>query len=729
MARKKSSAASPPGTVGLTTDMGARARFERRRAWFNLEWTVQEANRYQMSLDEDYYDSLQWTDDEAREVRRRGQNPVVYNECKPTCDWLIGTERRMRRDFKVLSRKNKSKEATADADVKTQLLKYLDDVNRRPFQRSEAFDDMVKAGLGWVEIGINNDPEEEPIYFKRESWRHMLHDSISNSRDPKEWRYLFRFREVDLDVAQAYFPQKAAELERASNDALDGGSDEGWGGIFPTMGLIGRNNMPAKYIQYGADPFLSNPRKRVLLIECWNYEPTQEKVGTGAGATQRTKMKMHVSVMTKLDTILEAPSPYDHNRFPFIPLWCYRRKRDGLPYGIIRPVRGPQDDLNKRMSKALFDASSNQLQIEKSAVDKKTMDLDEIRDEINSADGIAVFADGALSGNRVRQHERKSDANAQLAIAELNRQSIRGVSGVSMEQRGANSNVIAAKGIIAKQEQGSLLTAEPFDNMLLGHQLEGEITISLIEQFYTEEKTFSVTGERFKLDYITINQRTPDGRVLNDVTQFKANFVIGDAPWRQSLAEAAFESAMQMLGQLAPVAPNVVVAIIDLVFEWSDLPNKETILQRIRQATGMSDPDEGETPEQVMKRQKQAMLAQAQFEADLAGLRAMVKEANAKGEKLDAEAMAKRLETVYMSAQAAQVAMQVPGAMIVADQLLESVGFQDRSGQGTGAQVPGGAPALPAPQPAAPIPEPQQADGGMQGIETAAPDGVVQQGA
>lgn len=714
----------------VAPDYSALQRFQRRKAWFTMEWQRQEANRFQMALDEDYYDSLQWTEEEAAAVRARGQNPVVFNEVKPTVDWLIGTERRMRRDFKVLARNDSSKEATSDAEVKTKLLKYLADVNRMPFERSRAFDDAVKAGMGWLEVCATSDPEEEIIDVRAESWRNMLHDSLGDRSDGADWRYLFRFKEVDLDIAQAWFPDKAAELERASNAGLDGGSDEGWSGIFPSMGLIGRANMPAKYIHYDADAWINNPRKRVLLIECWNYEPVREE--RGPNGLPRVRMQMHVSIMTKLETIAESPSPYKHNKFPFVPVWCYRRKRDGLPYGIVRPLRGPQDDLNKRMSKSLFEASSRNIRLEKGAVDKKVMDIEEIRSEENSPDGIAVYADGAISGGRVQVGERKSDANFQLMLAQHDREAIRNASGVSMEQRGSTSNVIAAKGIIAKHEQGALLTAEPFDMLLLAHQMEGELTVSMIEQFYTDEKTFSITGDRFKLDYTTINATDPaTGAKLNDVTRYKAAFITGDAPWRQTLAEAAFESAMNMLGQLAPVAPQVVASIIDLIFEWSDLPNKQLIVQRIRQATGAVDPDEGETPEQMALKKQKAQIAQAQFQAELAMLRATVKEAQAKGLKLDAEAMAKRLETVYMSAQAAQVAIQVPGAMVVADQLLESVGFQDMSGQGTGATVPAGAappdPALPpggAPA-GAELPPPQQADGGMAGIETPAADGVI----
>ena len=732
MARDKNS-------VVQKDDADAQIRFAKRKAWFNAEWQRQEANRYQMALDEDYYDSIQWTEQEARIVRSRGQNPVVYNEVGYTVDFLLGTERRMRRDFKVLARINKAKEAADDAEIKTNLLKYLDDVNRAPFERSQAADDQLKAGMGWLATGITSDPEQEPIYLGAVSWRNMLHDSISGERNPDKWRYEFRFQEVDLDVAQAYFPNKKEALERASSDGIDGGADHGWGGTWPSMGIISRADMPAKYVDVDVNTWINNPRKRVLLIECWCYEPTTEKAGEGMDG--HVKMRMHVSIMTKLETILEAESPYRHNKFPYIPLWCYRRKRDGLPYGVIRRMRGPQDSLNKRMSKALFEASSNQLRAEKGAIDNEAMDIDEVRDELNTPDGIALFADGALSGGKVQVHDRKADAQAQLAIAEQDRQSMRML--VPMETRGSQSNVVAAKGIIAKQEASCMLTAEPFDNMLEAHQREGEINLSLIEQFYTDEKTFSVTGDRFKLDYFTINEPDPanPGRKLNDVTKCKAQFVIGEAPWRQSLAEAAFESAMQMLGQLAPVAPQVVVAIIDLVFEWSDLPNKQTILQRIRQATGQSDPDQGDTPEQMAQKQRQAALANAQFQAEFATLQAQVKEAQAKGSKLDAEAMAKRLETVYMSAQAAQIALQIPGAMVVADQLLESVGFKDQSGDGTGAVVPDAAavpndgtsmpvddatrgPAMPSGEPS--VPQPQQADGAMQGIETPAPDGVNQ---
>ena len=704
-------------------DEDAKKRFAQRKMWFSMAMAQHEANRYQMALDEDYYDSLQWTAEEAAAVRRRGQNPIVYNEVKPTIDWMIGTERRMRRDFKVLNRNNGDEAAAADAGIKTDLLKYLSDVNREPFERSQAVDDCWKAGMGWIEVGVRSDPEDEPIYTIAESWRNIVYDPLATRQDLSDARFLFRFREVDLDIAQAYFPDKQLELARASSMGDGTMFQSGWLSGWPTDGFMGTAAMPAKWMHYDSNAWLHNPRKRVLLIECWNYEPFTGSTKQGAGVHDRARMRMRVSIMTEHDTLIEEWSPYKHNRYPFVPLWAYRRKKDRMPYGPVRPVRGPQDDLNKRFSKANFLLNVNQLRLETGAIDEEVMDTEEIRDEMNDPNGIVKFANGALSGNKVQVREHGDMAAGHLAVADRNIAAIRSTGGVNEENRGLQSNATSRVAMDAKADRGSVQTAELFDNLLFAHQLEGELKLSLIEQYYTEKKVFSVTGERYKLDYKVINDIDPaTGAKINDVTAHQAQFVIGDAPWRQSMASASFDSAMNMLAQLAPMAPQVVTSILDLVFEWSDMPNKQSILQRIRQATGMSDPD-ADSPQDRAAQAQKAQLAEQQMQLQLRETQAVIREAEAKGAKVEAEAMAKRLETLYMAAQAAQVLMTAPGAAPVADELAKSVGFEDQNG-GAPRVIDAPVPQVPA---QTPMPELQQADDGMQGIETPAPDGVIEQ--
>lgn len=676
----------------------AKQRHLRRRSWFITEMMRQQANRYQMALDESYYDGDQWTPQEAAVVRGRGQNPVVFNECKPVVDFMIGTERRARVDFSVTNRTDGSDEAYQDARNKTELLKFIDDLNRTQFVRSDAADDMFKAGLGWLEIGVRDDPTQFPIYKRNESWRNMLYDSLGASKMPSGWRYLFRFREVDLDIAEAMFPKsKHAMLHKGIINVDTRTYLDFWNGA-PMTGTQSMTDMAltGKWTSYDADAWLNNPRERVMLIECWADEPYRDVGDVRRGMEDAPfVLRKRCAVMTEHDTLIESWSPYAHNQYPFIPLWCYRRKKDGAPYGMIRQHRGPQDSLNKHMSKAQFRLSTRQVWLEEGALNNAVMDRDELSDSVSDPAAVLEFAAGALAGRKVELKEGLALAQADVQMAERYALGIRNSSGVSTEDRGQDPANVSGRARAIREAQGSKLTAEPFDNLLLARQIEGEITLSLAEQYHDQPLEFQGSGESRRREFIKINQPGPDGTKLNDITARKAAFVIGEAPWQQSLAEGAFESAMEMLGQLANVAPNVVIAILDVVFDMNPtLPKKGLILKRIRAATGMEDPDEGETPEQQAKKQQQAALAQAQFQAQLAGLQAEIREAQARGEKLDAEAMATRLTTLRDAAEAAAVLTSAPHIAPVADELARSVGFKDMAGDG----------ALNAPVPTAPQP-------------------------
>ena len=702
-------------------------RFRRRRSYFTMELQRQQANRYQMALDEAYYDGEQWTPDEAAAVRARGQNPVVYNEVAPTLDFLIGTEIRTRTDYDVMARNDDSPEADEDAHVKAKLLKYIDDVNKAPFERSMAVDDWAKAGLGWVEVAAVGDPTKMPIRIRNESWRNMLHDSLGQHMMPDNWRYLIRFKEVDFDVADAMMPGNTDKLRRAvvhydTRTSLNFQSPGHMTGLMPSFD----DGMPRKWNTFDADAWVNNPRERLMLIECWTNEPYADRDRPDYSLDDPIRMRKRVAIMTEYDQLIESWSPYNHNKYPFIPLWCYRRKKDGQPYGFIRRHRGPQDMINKLMSKAQFRTSVNQIRMEAGALDEEVMDMEQLRNEASAPDGIMEFAQGALSGKRVEFREGTPFIASELELVAQNRQSIRDSSGASGEDRGLDHNSVSGKARQLREEQGSKMTAKPFDNIRLARMLEGEITLSLAEQYHTEPMVFGVPGELKRQEFIKINQPNPDkpGEMMNDITKRQAQFVIGEQAWNTALSEASFESAMDMLGSLSKTAPQVVLSILDIVFELNPhLPKKARILQRIRQATGQPDPDKGPSPEQVQQNQQNQQMAQAKFQAEMAELQGKVNEYRAKGEKLDADAFATQLEGLYMAAQAAQIVAAAPQLAPVMDELAKSAGFKDKDG------APLVAPMQQAVQPGPQIPSPPEPGAGplvghQQGIETPGPDGL-----
>lgn len=735
----KTAAAAREATQPREVVMTAQERHEQRKAWFVAEAAKQGPNRARMAKCEAAYDSEQWSREDAQDVKDRGQNPVVYNNIKPAIDWMIGTERRSRVDFYVVA-EDDGQEAEDDATNKTKLLKYLDDTNRAPFERSYAAEDMFKAGLGWLEVGLRGDRSGVPLFIGAESWRNILWDSNDRRRDLSNARYLFRIKIVDFDVACAIFPDKRVQLERCIQEGDELSVFTSWmsgSGLISGLDAFGANSDELDFIT--PKPVgLFNPRKRVMLLECWSREP-QRRPASDDGLGDPVQFKMRVSIMTEHDTLIEAWSPFNHDQFPFVPLWAYINRRTGLPYGPILPMLGPQEALNHRMSKAIMEAASNQLMIEEDAIGE-TMDIEEIRAELNAPDGMPVFKTGALSGNRIRERPSAGAATQQLMLAERDIGAMNSVAGVTGENRGETTNATSGKAVIAKQEQGSLLTAELFDNLLLARQMEGDLTLSMSEQFIRAPMTIRVAGEGRKVERTRINEPQADGTYLNDITKRRAHFTVGEQAWKQSYAESAFASLMEVLTQLAAAAPQVVVNLLDVVFEMHpNLPRKKALLERIRAVNGQQDPDGKMTPEQEQAAQQQAEQAKAQYDATMAKMQADIQEAVARGEKLVSDAMKSRLEALYISAQAAQTLTQMPAATPVADELLRAAGFKDAGAQQQGdvidpnAVPQGQAPEAPidpsmGPQPPADgmAPAPLMGQGEAAGIETVANDGVIQ---
>lgn len=664
---------------------------------YEQELDRQAENRTEMAIDEDFYDNIQWSDAEAQELRERGQDPLVYNVISASVNWVIGTEKRGRTDYKILPRR---KESSKPAEKKSQLMKYLSDVNMTPFHKSRAFEDATKVGIGWIETGYNSDGDGEPIYERYESWRNLLWDSAATEKDLSDARYMFRTKWVDLDVAIAMIPGREGILRSAAGDIDRFGLDRMGDDAMDSSEMARELNTSTRS-NYGGFG-----RQRVRLVEAWIRTPIKvKKLKQGASGefdgaiydeyspvhaelvsenkaviVERQMMRMHVAIFCTTGILWAGESPYRHNGFPFTPIWCYRRGRDGMPYGMIRGMRGPQTDVNKRASKALHILSTNKTLMEEGAVD----DLDEYLEEVSRPDAVLVYK----AGKKIELAVDRDLAPAHLQLMSQSIQLIQSASGVTDENLGRQTNAVSGLAIGRRQEQGAMATAGIFDNLRFADQVRGSKLLSLLEQYMDQEKQFRITNQRGMPEYITVNDGLPE----NDIVRSKADYVISDEDWRATWRQAATDSLIEVMTKLAPGAPQLVGAMIDLVVESMDIPNREEIVKRIRAVTGMKDPDQTEpTPEDIQREQAQAQ--QAQFQQQMAQAQLQGAQADAAKKQADAEkamAGAKQLlasiagdnvETQAAALQAALVMIGAPGSAQVADVVLHEAGFQGRTEQ------------------------------------------------
>jgi len=680
-------------------------KLRRLLGYVQFERDFQSENRLLMARDEAYYDHDQLTEEEKAVLEARGQPDAAINIIKPLVDWMIGTERRMRFDQTVLPR---GKEDSAAAEQKSKLLKYLSDANRSPFERSTTASECFKAGLGWTEVGIRPDFDDgERLLNRTVSWRNMYHDSMSRRNDLEDARYVIRMRHVDLDIAEKYFKDRADVLNRAANHVGDRrfqfDEDDIW---YMGERINGRPLASGYRSSLGGIRTGWLERKQVKLYEVWYREVQMCDVitkGPFAGAVlmqtdgpllylqqeqgwpveRRLKMRMRVAIMTDFDLLLDQDSPYRHNRFPFVPMWCYRKASTGLPYGVVRGLIGEQDIFTKMNAKAVHALSTKRVVHEAGALTPET--AQNLATEIARPDAIIELAAGGMAKFRVEtDHEVASQA---LRIAQIHETMSRNTSGVTQENLGRGPTNQSGKALLVKSEQGGMVTAEPFDNHLLASQLAGELELSNIEQFYTERKVVRLVGDRDNADFITVNdpEANDAGEVSDPITASKADYIIAERDARASMRQAMFESFGEVLGQIAPNAPDVVRNLLDILVDMSDMPNREEAVKRIRQVTGQRDPGEKISPEEQQAMEKQQAKREQQEELALQTAQAALRKLVAEADGMDARALKDRLMAMFTALEGGAVLNSAPQVGQTAAQLAAA------------ADTPGGAPPLAVP--------------------------------
>ena len=630
-----------PEIVALHADLrGHYAREIEKQA----EW------RREMAKDEDIYDSAQWDDEDKAILEERGQVPLVFNVIATSVNWILGSQRRSPTDYKILPRQ---KAGLAHAEKKSQYLKFLSDVNDTPMSVTRAFGETVKAGLSWLEAGVQEDDDGEPIYDRFESWRNIIFDSSAEEMDFSDGRYCFRARWVDEDRACAMFEDRAGLIRTSSESIYDGSTYRDFTTGDDAMDSREAANQTA-FFGYGT--VASPARNRVRLYEAWFKKPVKAqflKGGEFSGelydrrskgharslknprvqVVEKVKERMYVAIFCDKGMLWLSRSPYRHNLFPFTPIWGYRRARDGAPYGAIRNARDIQIDLNKRAAKALWHLTAKRAMVQQGAV----KDIEQFREEMARPDAILVYEAG-MPPPQIDTDIQHANAQAEFMARDI--AMIEQTSGVTNENMGRETNAASGKAIIARQDQGELTTNIFFENLRFARKKHGEKMLSLIEQFATEERQFRITNARGNPEYVTLNAEGDDD---SSITETKADFVVAEVDYRATHRQQNLQSLVELASMVSSTNPALIMGIFDLLVEAMDIPKQEEIVKRIRQATGMTDPDAdpaNPSPEDqaiLAEKKAKAEMQQRAAEAEIAGAEAKARETEARAKKIEAD--------------------------------------------------------------------------------------------
>ncbi len=589
--------------------------------------------RRQADKEADYYDGNQLTAEQIDELEGRGFAPLITNLIKPTIDVVLGMEAKTRSDWIV--RPERGEMSDDLAQVLNEKLHKAEVSSRADRACSDAYADAVKVGLGWVEISRTSDPFDPPYRVRRLHRREIFYDWRSAEPDLSDARYLVRKRWLDKDTAAGIFPDHKDLIEHCI---------QGWARWDTVTSINNSNTLElarALDVQRGFTveqyEWLNTVRQRIAAYEVWyrvvvhghvlrlpngrvvEFDKDNEDhiAAVYSGYLQPIPAifkKVRRAWWLGPHKIIDEPSPYEHKHFPYVPIWGFREDRTNTPYGLIRSMLSPQDEINARRSKMLWLLNSKRVTADEDAV----MDHDEARDEVGRPDAYIKLNPARRQDSVFKVEEGGSLAAQQYQVLEAAKLEIQQASGVfqSMlgDARGGASSGLAINSLI---EQGVTTLAEINDNYRYARRLIGEQLLTLVREDLAKEGPQQVSvGEDDMKRVVAINVPGTDemGRptIINDVSQALVSVVIDDAPTSPTVRM----QQMQTLAEMVKAAPPQVQGLIyDMVVDAMDVPNKREIVKRLRSAMGTAGPDGQPIDPQVAALQQQLAAFQQQAAA------------------------------------------------------------------------------------------------------------------
>ncbi len=567
-----------------------------------LEIQQQPTWRRQADIEADYYDGNQLDSETLTAMQELGIAPMIDNEIKPVIDTVLGTQAKTRTDWVVKA----DGSAMVDAsEALTAKMKEAERESRADRACSDAFADQAKIGLGWVEVAREHDPFKykfrcQPVH-RREIWW----DWLDRTPDLSDAKYLVRRRWHATEEVAAAFPDKA-ELIRTIG--------AGWP-MWETLSLdqsISLDMSRSYNIERDTTIFEAEwrniQRDMLGVYEVWyrklvtgyaarlptggvmevDMENERHIAAIAAGVVKPVKTtykKMRLAWFVGPHKITEIPSPYQHNSFPYVPFFGFREDLTAVPYGMIRSMMSPQDEVNARKSKAMWLLSSKRVITDEDAV----VDHNLTREEVSRPDAYIVLSKDRRPSSRFEVDDGTPLAETQFKAMQMAKEGIQRNSGVYQAMLGREEKAKSGIAIQSLLEQGNTTLAELMDNFNFARQRVGELLFELVKEDIGTDEVPVMTGSGMTKKEIVLNQRvqnpdTGEIEIINRVANTKFKVALADVPSTVTYRQQQLAQLSEMVKSLPPQLQAVAAPH---VFEATDLPNREVIANEMRQALGM----------------------------------------------------------------------------------------------------------------------------------------------
>jgi len=456
----------------------------------------------------------QWDPLMRQYLKSQSRSEAVYNKIKRVVNFVSGYERRNRLG---LSAKPRGMSDGSLANQQSALL--LNTMSNYGGYNicSDAFKfGTCVSGLNLVEVYI--DPEGN-IAFNRDAYNQILLDPLFTKPDLSDCAWILKERAITREQAKLFFPGREREI-----DLLGRGT---------TSNLFSRATHNSRIVTkdsivYG-EYHRQTQRNAIMLMDLQTgleteFEGDQNELNFVAtqlrdkfSLRNKPVKSMRLQVFLQDELFYDGPDPYGMDEYRFTPIMG-----DYVPelvedkyklQGIVRAIRDPQVEFNKRMSQEVdlveSQIAGGWIAEEGQVVDPKAL--------YQTGQGKVVFVksrdDGNLAGTAAISRIPAPTISAGMdQLSNKQASLIDTMAGTNEELFGSDSKDIP--GVLSRMRTGAALTIlHPyFDGYRLAKRRIGKLVIKMAQKNYVPAKIEQITEE-------AIHPQFFDNNILdNDIT-------------------------------------------------------------------------------------------------------------------------------------------------------------------------------------------------------------------
>jgi hypothetical protein len=562
----------------------ARMQYENYRYCFDnghKQWVDQAKRAF------DFVTNQQWDPLVKARLEADGRPALTFNVIEALVRSMKGVQRALRNDVRFMP----VNDATAEqAQLMDTLWLHVQNETDLDFVESEVWEKGLIMQRAYYEARVSYDDSlQGRLDIRSRRSQDIVLDPSADQYDPDNWPQVIDRRFVSYDDLRRLYGKDA--VERLPYTAMPDWYDYEDNLAAHQMGrmpyyrdvydmtdtskmraymLIGRQYFDYKmkdvFIDMSTGDYSEIPEEwdRARVSHVLNSTP-------GLGTLRRKVKTVRWTVTCEDEVMHDADSPYKHFTIvPFFPTFI-----DGVTMGAVDQLIDPQQLFNKVTSQELHiinTTANSGWKVKNGSL--KNMSHEQLERVGSKAGFVAVLENiddmEKIQPNATPQgHDRLSFKADQI---------MQSLSGVSRSGRGFSRDDASGDKVMQDQASQELNFASWLANLHRSKRLLAKRVLSCIQTHYTEERVIQInrgTALVPELKSTTINEQTPEGAVLNDVTQGRYTTTLVPAPSRTTMSESDFKLMLE-LRQLGIAIPDA------LLIELCPASNKAQIISMLK---------------------------------------------------------------------------------------------------------------------------------------------------